>query len=116
MVGVVGSHRQLTQSAILRNPRTKYKRSKNVFSVTSIALSCAHICARLLQPLAQSLIGSPGTLVSRQTTCAVIRAPVCSQVHREEDFKKDHLCHYSCSGDLQITASGLRVVQGGEDS
>jgi len=55
MVGIVGAHGQLTQSAILRNPRTKYKRSKNVFSVTSIALSCAHICARLLQPLAQSL-------------------------------------------------------------
>jgi len=53
---------QLTQSAILCNLRTKYKRSKNVFPVTSIALSCAHICARLLQLLAQSLIGSPGTL------------------------------------------------------
>ena len=38
------------------------QRSKNVLAVTSIALSCAHICARLLQPLAQSLIGSPGTL------------------------------------------------------
>jgi len=38
------------------------KRSKNFFSVTSIALSCAHICTRLLQPLLQSLIGSPGTL------------------------------------------------------
>ena len=54
MVGVVGSHGQLTHSAILRNPRTKYKRSKIVFSFTAIALSCAHICARLLQPLAQS--------------------------------------------------------------
>jgi len=46
----------------LRNPRTKYKRSKNVFSVTSMALSCGHIWARLLEFSAQSLIGSPGTL------------------------------------------------------
>jgi len=35
----------------------------NFLAVTSIALSCAHICARLLQPLAQSLIESPGTLL-----------------------------------------------------
>ena len=50
------------------NLGTKYKRSKNVLADTSIALSCAHICARLLQPLAKSLIGSPGTLFA-----AVIR-------------------------------------------
>jgi len=71
LVGVVGSHGQLTQSAILRNPRTKYKRSNIVFSVTSIALSCARVCFfspqmaphfGLLQPLAQSLIWSPSTL------------------------------------------------------
>ena len=36
--------------------------NKNVFSVTSIALICARVCTQLLQPLAQSLIGSPGTL------------------------------------------------------
>jgi len=42
MVGIVGAHGQLTQSAILRNPRTKYNRSKYVFSVTSIALNCGH--------------------------------------------------------------------------
>ena len=62
MVRVVDEEEQLTQGAILRNPRTRYKRSKNVPAVTTIALICAHICARLLQPLAQSLIGSPGTL------------------------------------------------------
>jgi len=33
------------------------------FAVKSIALSCGHIWARLLQPLAQSVIGSAGTLV-----------------------------------------------------
>jgi len=38
MVGVVGAQGQLTQGAILRNPITKYKRSKNVFSITPIAL------------------------------------------------------------------------------
>jgi len=46
----------------MRNPRTKYKRSKNVFSVTSIALIIGRYWPRLVQPLAQSLIGSPGTL------------------------------------------------------
>ena len=45
----------MTQGTILRNLRTKYKRSKNVFAVTSIALSCGCIWARLLQPLALSL-------------------------------------------------------------
>ena len=29
----------MTQGAILRNPRTKYKRSKNIFTVTTIALT-----------------------------------------------------------------------------
>jgi len=62
MVGGVDAHGQLTQSTIFRNPRTKYERSNNVFLVTNIALDCAHFCTRLLQPLAQSLIGSPGTL------------------------------------------------------
>jgi len=64
MVGVVGAHGQLWQSAILRNPGTKYKRAKNFFPVRTFALSCVHICAQLLQPLAQSLIGSPGTLIT----------------------------------------------------
>ena len=63
MVGVVGVHGQLTQSTIWRNPKTKYKRWKTVFSVTSIALSCVHIRAQLLQPYLQSLIRSPSTLL-----------------------------------------------------
>ena len=54
---------QLTQGAILRNHRTKHKRSKNVFAVTSIALIIGRDWPRLLQPLAQSLIGSPSSLV-----------------------------------------------------
>jgi len=61
MVGVVGAWGQLTQGAILRNPRTKYKRSKNVFAVIFIALSCKYIWVRLLQSRAKSLIGSQGT-------------------------------------------------------
>ena len=52
----------MTQGTNFCNPRTKYTRSKNVFDVTSIALSLGHVGSRLLQPLAQSLIGSPGTL------------------------------------------------------
>ena len=58
----VDAHGELTQSAILRNPRPKYKRSKNVFAITPIALSCACICAQWLQHLAQSLIESPGVV------------------------------------------------------
>ena len=34
----MGAQGQLTQGTIMRNPRTKYKRSKNIFAVTSIAL------------------------------------------------------------------------------
>ena len=41
---------------------TKYKRSSSIFLVTSIALICGRVWTQLLQPLAQSLIGSPGTL------------------------------------------------------
>ena len=47
-IGTADSRRNFAQSW------TKYKRSKNVFAVTSIALSCKHIWAQLLQPLAQS--------------------------------------------------------------
>jgi len=54
MVGNMGAHGQLKQSAILRNPRTKYKLSNNVYLVRSIALNCAHICAQLLQFFLQS--------------------------------------------------------------
>jgi len=52
----------LTPGAILRNPRTKCKLSKNVFAVTYIAFIIGRDWPRLIQPLAQSLIGSPGTL------------------------------------------------------
>ena len=41
------------------SPRTKYKRSNNVFDVTSIALSLGHVDTRLLQLPVQSLIWSP---------------------------------------------------------
>ena len=54
-------------------PRTKYKRSKNVFPVTSIALIIGRDWPRLVQPLAQSLICSPGTLSqSSQFSCTEI--------------------------------------------
>jgi len=61
-VGVVGAQVQLTQEPNVPKPRTKYKRWKNVFAVTSIALIIGRDWPRLVQPLAQSLIGSPGTL------------------------------------------------------
>ena len=62
MVGLLGALGQLTQGAIMHNPRTKYKRSKTVFAVTSIALIIGRDWPRLVQPFAQSLTGSPGTL------------------------------------------------------
>jgi len=52
----VGSQAQLTQSVILRNPRTKYKRSKNVFSVTSIALILANLRAIVIVSCAVSVV------------------------------------------------------------
>ena len=45
----------------MHNPKTKYKRSKNVFAVTCIAFTVGRDWPRLLQPLVQSLIGSSGT-------------------------------------------------------
>jgi len=43
-------------------PGTKCKRSNSIFFVTSVAHICGRVWSQLLQPLAQSLIGSPGTL------------------------------------------------------
>jgi len=61
--GGVGAHGQLIQGANLRNPGTKYKRSKNVTAVTFVVLDIWHIWAQLLQLPAKSLIGNNGTLV-----------------------------------------------------
>jgi len=58
----VGAQGQLTQGPNVPNPRTKYKRSKNVFAVTSIALIIGRDWPRLVQPLVQFRIVSPGTL------------------------------------------------------
>jgi len=62
--GGVGAHGQLTPGPNVPSPGTKYKRSKNVFPVISIALNLGHIWARFLELPAQSRIGSPGTLVA----------------------------------------------------
>ena len=67
MVGVVGAQGQLTQGASMRNPRTKYKRSKNVFPVTFIALIIGRDWDAIGISIAQSLIGSPGTLGDKGT-------------------------------------------------
>jgi len=64
----VGAQGQLTQGQNVSNPTTKYKRSKYVFSVTSIALIIGRDWPRLVQSLAQSLIGSPGTLAVGEGT------------------------------------------------
>jgi len=55
-VGVVGME---VIFATDLHPETEYKRSKIAFTVTCIALTFASRCTKLLEPLVQSLIGSP---------------------------------------------------------
>ena len=77
------AHGQLMLSANERRPGTKYKRSKIAFAVTSIAFTVVHICTELLQLPAQSLIGSPGTLLGtrgRQCSGAFARVHVYTAV------------------------------------
>jgi len=50
------SHGQLTQGPNFPSPGTKYKRSKNVFAVTFIALTLVPHGTKLLKILAQFLI------------------------------------------------------------
>ena len=59
----VEAHGHLKLGPNVPRPGTKYKRSKIVFAVTSIAFTIVHICTELLQLLAQSLIGIPSTLL-----------------------------------------------------
>ena len=61
--GVVGEYGQLTQGPNFPSPGTKYKRSKNIFAVTSIAHTLVPLIPKLLVISAQFLIGSTGTLV-----------------------------------------------------
>jgi len=60
--GGVGAQGQLTRGANWRSPETKYKRSRIVFAVTSIALTLVSLGAKLLELPAQSVVGSPVTL------------------------------------------------------
>jgi len=59
----VGAEGMVTKGANWRSPGTKYKRSKIAFAVTSIALSLGRLGPGLLGLAAQSLIGSPRTLL-----------------------------------------------------
>ena len=43
----MGAHGQLTEGTNWCNPRTKYKRSKNVFAVASVALTLVHLGTEL---------------------------------------------------------------------
>jgi len=56
----VGAQGHLTQVLNALSPRTKYKRSTNIFAIKSVTFSCAHILAQLLKFLLLSLIGSHG--------------------------------------------------------
>ena len=61
-MGVWAPRAWLQRASIGVSPATNYTHSKNVFAVTSIALSLGHLGPRLLELSVQSLIGSPGTL------------------------------------------------------
>ena len=63
----MGARGQLTRGSNGLSPRTKYKRSKNAFGVTSIALSLVLNDIKLLELPAQSPIGSQGNLVAPYT-------------------------------------------------
>ena len=84
--GEVGAEGMMTKSAMLRSPEIKYKRSKIIFSVTSIALTCTPFCTKLLKISAQFLIGSPGTLmmmiafVTIKSTLVPLIEGLCAQI------------------------------------
>jgi len=67
---VVGAQGQLTQGPNMPSPWTNTNAQKMSFLSHIVALICARVCTQLLQPLAQSLIGSPGTL--RPTTLLLL--------------------------------------------
>jgi len=69
--GEVGAEGMVTKGAFLRCPGTKYKRSKNAFASTSIALILVPLGTKLLEISAQFLIGSPGTLVAAALTLLI---------------------------------------------
>ena len=64
----MGAEGMVTKGAILRSPGTKYKRSKNAFASTFVALTLVPLGTKLLEISAQVLIGSPGTLLTRAYT------------------------------------------------
>jgi len=70
--GDVGAHGQLTRGQNGPSPGTKYKRSRNVFAVTPIAISLGHFRQRLLDLPAQSLTGSPSTLAKSPNDSTMI--------------------------------------------
>ena len=59
----MGAYGQLTRGSNGLSPKTKYKRSKNAFAVSSIALSLAPLGTKLLELPAQSPVGSTCTRV-----------------------------------------------------
>jgi len=90
-------------------PGTKYKPSNSIFFVTSIALICGCVWAQLLHPLAQSLIGSPGTLVGlgiSRTNADSQWNPVYIVFHRNFCCANETIRRYVCKRDLD--AANLR--------
>ena len=75
----VGAHGHLTRGSNGKSPGTKYKRSKIIFFVTSIAITDVNFCKELSQLPAQSLIWSPGSLAVTQMSRGAPR-----QIHQQQ--------------------------------
>jgi len=84
--GGVGAQGQLTRGSNGLSPGTKYKRSKNVITVTPITLSLGRLGTHLLGLATQSLIGSSGNLV----VGANFRARRFTLREEILSFQKDH--------------------------
>jgi len=87
-------------------PGTKYKRSKNVFVVTSIALTVVRPCTELLQLPAQFLVGSPGTLAAH---CSQTPA-FCHSWYTATCYSTLHRTASHCSA-LQHAATHCNTLQ-----
>jgi len=82
----------------VRIPETKYKRSNSVFLVTFVALICGRMWLQLLQSLAQSLIGSPGTLGSLTSILKMV-SPLNSHTGSPKRNSWSYVSHMSLTTD-----------------
>ena len=104
----MGAQGHLTRCSNGLSPGIKYTRSKNVFTVTSIALIVVRLCAELLQLPAQSLIGSPGTLHGTNSHGINGGFLRCEGFQRMQETKSHTATHCNT---LQHTATHCSTLQ-----